>query len=169
MNRLVVLALAAASSSVIHYTASSMHVVRTVAGSCWTGSIASNRSDAYRCMAGNSIHDPCFALARDSVACPEDLVADSGIVMKLTTPLPAAQSPPAQPQAWALLLQGDAPCLRATGTLEDPDYPFYCKGHPDACRIDLSKPQKAYFARCATFERRKPAHVTSTLVKIVYL
>jgi hypothetical protein len=29
-------------------------------GNCWTNSIAVNRSDAWRCMLGNRIYDPCF-------------------------------------------------------------------------------------------------------------
>ena len=31
-----------------------------VEGSCWTGSVAALRADAWRCMVGNAIYDPCF-------------------------------------------------------------------------------------------------------------
>src|SRR5579871_3574392 len=37
---------------------------RTASGSCWTNSIAASyRTDAWRCTIGNSIQDPCFAIA----------------------------------------------------------------------------------------------------------
>lgn len=40
-------------------------------GYCWTASLATAAGDAYRCMAGNAIHDPCFASPRNRtvVAC----------------------------------------------------------------------------------------------------
>ena len=40
--------------------------------SCWTGSIASGRLDAFRCSIGNLIHDPCFTYGRETMICPLD-------------------------------------------------------------------------------------------------
>ena len=34
---------------------------KTTSGYCWTGSLAAERSDAWRCFVGNEIHDPCFS------------------------------------------------------------------------------------------------------------
>jgi hypothetical protein len=41
-----------------------VHVSKTVHGSCFAGSIAAIRSDAWRCMAGNNIFDPCFSSSK---------------------------------------------------------------------------------------------------------
>lgn len=62
---------------------------RTVKGYCWTGSIAADRSDAWRCFVGNYIHDPCFSSAHDPgyVACPNASLK-KGILIKLTKKLP---------------------------------------------------------------------------------
>lgn len=163
---------AAAKTTVVQYSASTMTVSSTVSGSCFATSIASNRRDAFRCMVGNAIHDPCFSIAAKKVACPQDLVKNSGIAITLTKPLPPAASPPKAPQAWALILKSGATCNRATGTMMDPDFPFYCSGMPNgACSIDLSKAKVAYFARCATFEHSgsKPEDLTATLATTVFV
>lgn len=62
---------------------------RTVKGYCWTGSIAADRKDAWRCFVRNEIYDPCFssAMAPGYVACP-DASLTKGILIKLTKPLP---------------------------------------------------------------------------------
>ena len=39
-----------------------VRVTQTVRGHCWTGSLASPRRDAWRCLSGNFIYDPCFQL-----------------------------------------------------------------------------------------------------------
>lgn len=42
---------------------------------CWINSIASNRSDAYRCMVTSTTYDPCFINPFDyqSIVCPMDV------------------------------------------------------------------------------------------------
>lgn len=62
---------------------------RRVKGYCWTGSLAADRSDAWRCFAGNTIYDPCFssASAPGHVACPNPSL-QKGILIKLTRKLP---------------------------------------------------------------------------------
>lgn len=62
---------------------------RTVSGYCWTGSIAANRKDAWRCFVGNTIRDPCFSSPLDPgyVACPNPGLT-KGIKIKLTKKLP---------------------------------------------------------------------------------
>jgi hypothetical protein len=60
-------------------------------GSCWTNSNIIQRSDAWRCMIGNEIFDPCYA-ARDktTIVCGSkpDIEKPTGFVLKLTEPLP---------------------------------------------------------------------------------
>ena len=66
---------------------------KTTSGYCWTGSLAAERSDAWRCFVGNEIHDPCFSspAAHGIVLCPnEQLSTDTEI--HLTRSLPTAQA-----------------------------------------------------------------------------
>lgn len=157
-------------TKVVKYSASSMIATKHVSGHCWTTSIASPRSDAFRCMSGNEIDDPCFKIDVKSVACPDEKAINTGIVMNLTKALPAAQSPPPSPQAWAMVLGSGARCSRATGTV-DPGYPYYCSGVRGQCsEPDLSKIRQAYFIHCAksVSPQGKAEDVTSTLAKIIY-
>ncbi len=159
---------AATGTKIVKYAASSMHVSERATGTCWTSSIASTRSDAYRCMVGNEIHDPCFKLSSVEVACPQDLVKNSGELIKLTKPLPPAASPQAA-QPWAMVLAGNKTCNRATGTA-DPDYPFYCEGSPGACSApNLSSAAASYEIRCATMVEGKPRSVMHFLANTVYM
>src|SRR5215212_583293 len=45
---------------------------RTTDGECWTSSLAAGRDDAWRCMHGDFIEDPCFEHSSlyDVVVCP---------------------------------------------------------------------------------------------------
>jgi hypothetical protein len=62
-----------------------------VGGHCWTRSLAApNRSDADRCMAGDSIYDPCFAPRRPGAVVVCDVnpaTGGPGFAMRLTRPL----------------------------------------------------------------------------------
>lgn len=160
---------AAASTKVVKYSPRDMKAQKAIDGNCWTSSIASPRKDAYRCMAGNEIYDPCFVIDPKSAGCPTDLAADSGVVLNLTKALPPPASPLAEPQAFAMVLQSGAKCNRATGTVVA-DYPYYCSGESGVCQgPDLAKPQVAYFVKCATpKDALHVTGVTSNLVKIVY-
>lgn len=71
--------------------ATGIKVVRTISGSCWTGSEGARRSDAWRCMSGNYIYDPCFSGPPTWVACP----SGKGVIrMNLTKPLPRSYANP---------------------------------------------------------------------------
>ncbi len=74
-------------------------------GSCWTSSLAVWREDAWRCMVGNDIYDPCFS-SGDSVTCGASPVPPTdGFPLTLTEPLPAPQVPPdAASHAWMVEL-----------------------------------------------------------------
>lgn len=155
----------AATTKFVKYEASSMKVTRNASGSCWTSSIASTRKDAFRCMLGNEIYDPCFMRGTSSVVCPENLVDNSGLAIELTKPLPPAASPePAQP--WAMILASHITCNRGTGTI-DPGYPFYCEGIAGACSApERSKQQAAHFVTCAG--EGKPTIRSHWVVTTVY-
>lgn len=63
-------------------------VIRSVSGSCWEGSLASARSDAWRCMSGNEILDPCYSGAAKWVACPRTAFGNRVVRLVLTKSLP---------------------------------------------------------------------------------
>ncbi|HET9095857.1 MAG TPA: hypothetical protein VFN37_04295 [Candidatus Baltobacteraceae bacterium] len=153
----------AAHTAVVVFNARSMHVTAKQSGHCWTSSIASQRSDAYRCMAGNGIHDPCFTLSPREVACPTGIAADRGIAITLTKPLP--QSNQAR-SVFQMQLQSGAQCNRGTGTVI-PGYPFYCAGGL-VCSAPPGEPQGAVFVHCGTPANGKVAGAGSYLVRVLY-
>ena len=108
----------------IVYSPVHMKVVDTLNGSCWEPSIAVERRDAFRCMSGNRIFDPCFAHGTGEVYCPEELIENRGAAIKLTKPLPQANTSVSD-QAWAMQLQSGEFCKVGTGTVV-PGFPFYC-------------------------------------------
>jgi hypothetical protein len=94
----------------------SYKVTSKVHGACWTGSIASQRPDAWRCMVANSIYDPCFSnAALSSVACASDAFAKNVVLIVLDKPIPTQERNKGKPSAWALLLDNGARCYMATG------------------------------------------------------
>jgi hypothetical protein len=136
----------AAKTATVNFDAAKMKVMGTVSGSCWTGSIASLRSDAYRCMTGNSIHDPCFSVNAKSVACPTNVPANTGIRISLRKPLPRA-NPNATPNAWMITLAGGSQCNMGTGTIV-PGYPFYCSGGLVCAAPLAAQKAPAVFVQC---------------------
>lgn len=137
----------AAKTTTVTFNPAKMKVTATITGSCWTGSIASLRSDAYRCMSGNNIHDPCFKVDAKSVVCPTNVVANSGIRISLRKPLPRA-NPEAPSNAFMMALAGGITCNMATGTTI-PGYPFDCSsGLVCAAPLSASKPPSAVFVQC---------------------
>jgi hypothetical protein len=94
-------------------------------GSCWTGSIAASyRPDAWRCMEGNGIYDPCFSLPdQKAVVCdanpPE---GKAGFKLDLTEPLPLpGRAPSGQPWPWLVELTDGTTCNQFTGTMPQID------------------------------------------------
>ncbi len=91
-------------------------VTSKVHGACWTGSIASQRPDAWRCMVANSIYDPCFSnAALSTAACSNDPFSKSIVLIALDKPIPTHERNTGKPSAWALLLSNGARCFLATG------------------------------------------------------
>jgi hypothetical protein len=75
-----------------------MRITRTVRGSCFSTSDAALRRDAYRCMSGNELFDPCLApppsvKAGNVVVCPTDPFRNTGIEIRLTRRLPRNTGP----------------------------------------------------------------------------
>jgi hypothetical protein len=113
------------------------HVVETVSGNCWTDSLSTSRGDAYRCMAGDSIYDPCFAPAGHphAVAYSADPFAKRVVLFTLKKPLPSAPNPTTQwlqphNQPWGLVLTNAEKCVFETGATDavhDERLNYQCK------------------------------------------
>jgi hypothetical protein len=114
-------------TTIIHYapTKSDIKGLAVESGSCWTNSIAiPYRSDAWRCMVGDAISDPCFSIAGSdsSVMCnpdPSGALATKPFVLSLTSPLPDPNSnidPEAQTTGWLIKLSDGTVCTPFTGT-----------------------------------------------------
>jgi hypothetical protein len=90
-------------------------------GSCWTGSIAAPfRTDAWRCMVGNEIADPCFQIGTTGkLLCAPTGNDDDDFVLTLTKPLPTpvpTTTPAPTNWAWKFLLSNGTVCTPFTGT-----------------------------------------------------
>ena len=96
-----------------------VHVTNTVSGSCFTGSSAIGRSDAWRCTVGNNLIDPCFATGAAQVLCPADGPWGSGLLVNLpsndlSNALPDKDQGMEQ-LPWAIELDNGWKCLALTG------------------------------------------------------
>ncbi|MGA2418123.1 MAG: hypothetical protein ABSF55_02705 [Candidatus Staskawiczbacteria bacterium] len=96
-------------------------------GKCFASSIAEPyRQDAFRCMIGNLIYDPCFSIAQKGfVYCQVNVDESTGFLMKLTQALPKVSVPAVMQDNWAWFLQlkDGTYCSPFTGTR-----PFYGSG-----------------------------------------
>jgi hypothetical protein len=96
-------------------------VAKKAQGSCWSGSIGSSRPDAWRCMTGNIIIDPCFAPTMDThiVYCPDSLAPKHLLALVLTKRLPLDHanqgSATASGRPTSLTLAGGATCSYVSG------------------------------------------------------
>jgi len=95
-----------------------LRVVRTLKGSCWTGSIGLQRPDAWRCLVGNEILDPCLESPRGGAVPLVCVTGRTAVRLKLTKPLPKkdANQPLKKFIPWRLLLSNGDVCERFTGT-----------------------------------------------------
>jgi hypothetical protein len=97
-------------------------VAARAAGSCWTASLASaSRPDAWRCMSGHRIHDPCFVgfIRSDQVAaCLASPWSSEVVLLSLAAPLPADVARPPRlldGPPWAVELASGERCTMLTG------------------------------------------------------
>lgn len=129
-----------------------VRVARTATGSCFAASAAAPTARAYRCFAGNTILDPCFApagAAARSLLCVSD---PWSAAVRLRVPrLPAATAPGAG-RAWAFELARGLHCVAATGTVPSVagvDLPYRC-----------TDPRTAPGARATPIWAALPHHAT---------
>jgi hypothetical protein len=116
---------------IFHPAGSSGQVVQ---GNCAMGeSIALDRSDAWRCIVGNVIYDPCFSAAphATSVICDATPMKPVGFTVKLSAPLPTHR-PAKGLQAWLLKLGDGTICgfdTGATGGVGGQRLNYDCANH----------------------------------------
>ncbi len=106
-------------------------------GYCWTGSSTAARRDAWRCMTGNLIRDPCFSSSRRPgiVLCPNGPWLGTGVRIRLTKALPRRYAnrgaPSLRSEPWAIELSDRRRCLLssgATAVLEGRRLNYFCAG-----------------------------------------
>jgi hypothetical protein len=89
-------------------------------GYCWTGSLATERNDAWRCLVGNLIYDPCFSSsdAPGVVICPFASLR-RGVEIYLSRALPRRyaghQHPSLAGNPWNIELADGEHCVFITG------------------------------------------------------
>jgi hypothetical protein len=103
-------------------------VSEKVKGSCWTHSLASERPDAWRCMADHDIYDPCFSGSprKGTVACAEGPF--SSRITLLTVAKPLSDTMKLTGDLWGLRLRGAPWGLR----LVSGDTCIFAQGATDA-------------------------------------
>jgi uncharacterized low-complexity protein len=155
---------------------------RSATGYCWTGSLAADRSDAWRCFIGNEIHDPCFSSARTPgvVVCP-NVMLSSAIEIRLTRPLPVKLADrgtaSAKSQPWLIELDS-APTARcefatgATSAIGELRLNYLCTGggltSMGLWGLPLrSKPQ--WHIRIAPFSAKSLAHASDPGIRHVWM
>ncbi len=79
----------------------------TIDGDCYEGSNMANRVDAYRCITGNEISDPCFVLPNEKLLiCGVDIVTgNGGFLLQPAKALPKGELWKNNIQGWAIQLQ----------------------------------------------------------------
>lgn len=98
----------------------SVSATATVKGNCWTTSIVAERPDAYRCMVGNDIYDPCFGVSQTQALCPSGGPwTNRGLL--LDSPPPSGQlnrDEGTSGAPWALQLSDGINCVEDSGATE---------------------------------------------------
>ncbi len=118
-----------ASTEVINYTPTEIPT-ETQSGSCFGSAIGLGREDAYRCMVGNQIYDPCFVVDDEpTVVCGANpTTGETGFVLELTEPLPAPDVGNLS-MPWLIELADGTVCGLMTGTVvgvDDRTAPYGC-------------------------------------------
>lgn len=96
-------------------------VAHALRGSCYSGADSVNRDDAWRCISGNALFDPCFssAQAKRIVLCPSTPFGSSVVEIKLTKGLPSGMADKDKPSSsgspWAIETTTGLKCVMDTG------------------------------------------------------
>lgn len=99
---------------------SDVHVYSRVSGHCWELSFATDRPDAYRCVDGNMILDPCISnpyegILSTQVVCPSPSLQFVTLIT-LTKPLPKGSVESNAPRyPWLIVLTDGERCMAFTG------------------------------------------------------
>lgn len=157
----------------VPYTSSGAPVAGVTArrsGSCFTASVVVSRPNAYRCLAGNALLDPCFATSRSStiLACfsaPWSTVTR----LRLTKPLASSVANPNPTHVnmpWALQLSGGVRCVAGSGTAtvkQGVAMTYACAGGGTAGLVRSVRaqrgPVRALYAPSGKTARRVPVSV----------
>jgi hypothetical protein len=143
-----------------------------VKGNCWTESIALERADAWRCMVGNAIFDPCFSATphATSVICDAYPTHPVGTRVTLSSPLPA-HSVPHGTRAWSLVLGNGAYCAAFTGTIDlyhGLPMDYGCTNRWNVLGDPYAQGKVWYATVVALNARYQPVHVFAISVKALY-
>jgi hypothetical protein len=97
-----------------------LSIRQTRRGYCWTGSLVTGRSNAWRCFTGNFIRDPCFSDPSDGVpvvVCPRAPTDRRLLRIRLTKPLPwgYGNSGRLSRYPWTIVRRDGVACNFATG------------------------------------------------------
>ena len=129
-----------------------LHVTKVVNGSCNSSGVAGNYS--YRCLAGSTIYDPCFAhpsATSGPVVCPTN-PSTPNLIQLNTGPLPTPATGLPGKRVWATQLADGQICTQinaAWGGLG----PFSCQPSPSRPLADCHVPKQAnpwWAAECQT-------------------
>jgi hypothetical protein len=139
--------------------AGGLHVLKTLTGSCWEGSIVdTTRRDAWRCLAVNLIYDPCFQPPNTRkprlLACSTAPWLSEVTMLRLSQPLPYSQANRGSSPnefAWALVLRNGGHCVRfggATGTIAGMGISYGCSNGNGLNEIHRNKqPWTIFFVK----------------------
>lgn len=117
--------------------ASGLRIVKTVRGNCWTGSEGTARADAWRCMSGNLIYDPCFSDQSSGggrfVVCAQSPFVRTLVKFVLAKPLPYSvgnkEGDPTKFDPWGVRLASGVTCVNiqgATGAIAGMRIGYFC-------------------------------------------
>jgi hypothetical protein len=112
-------------------------IKKTIEGTCSGQSKLSVREDAWRCQAGDTTFDPCFArmgTAQKKVLCPASPWSGKSVLIQVSSPLNNAQHLPldmSRSYPWAIELRDGNHCLAVDNTEIYDAMPirYHCAGH----------------------------------------
>jgi hypothetical protein len=91
---------------------------KSARGTCFTTSLVTTRSDAFRCSSGNNLYDPCFFVNQTQVLCPTNGPwSNAGLLLNVPSlpnnPGGSDQGTGGQP--WAIQLADGSKCQEVSG------------------------------------------------------
>lgn len=140
------------------------------AGNCFSNAIGLGRADAWRCMTGNQIHDPCFQVDdAPTLVCGADPISgEEGFVLELTEPLPPVEvGELARP--WRIELEDGTICGLMTGTVpgaEGQTAPYGCADEAQSYLMEtFDREFPIWFAQRVTFDLGEDGFIIRSSVR----